>query len=237
MNEHKDLIDLLTIAVNPDIETRQSVINKLYRLNIDGVYVSSLSKGSTVVKAGANLNCVHILVRGACCISKTASDGRTVLSATYEGKTVFGLCEHLCGSVQFDDTVVATGQSCVMSISIPLFAECMNSSPVLQNALMKSLAMYVRSTIAHSDRLSTHNNSENLLLYLNEKCKDGTFPKIITVGKKQIAEELNMNLRTLYRQLDALVDQGFIGRNQGKIVISEHQYIKMKRSIDNMFEG
>ena len=237
MNEHKELIEMLITAVDPGVEIRQSFINKLYRLKQDGVYVASLSKGSHVVKSGANLNCVHILVRGACCISKTTSDDRTVLSATYEGKTVFGMCEYLCGCTQFDDNVVATGQSCIMSVSLPLFAECMAQSPALQNSLMKSLAMYVRATIAHSDRLSTHNNSENLILYLNEKCKDAIFPKVITVGKKQIAEELNMNLRTLYRQLDALVDQGFISRNQGKIVISEHQYIKMKRAIDNMFEG
>lgn len=237
MENIKELTDLLTIAVNPESEIRQGFINKLYRLDTLGVSVKSLSKGSTVTKASAALSAVHILVRGACCISKTTSDGRTVLSATYEGKTVFGLCELLCGANCMDDTVVSTGQSCVMSVSASLFLECMEQSKDLQTALMKSMALYVRDTIAHSDRLSTHNNSENLLLYLNEKCKNATFPKVIAVGKKQIAEELNMNLRTLYRQLDALVDDGFINRNQGKIVIGEHQYIKMKLAIDNMFES
>ena len=99
------------------------------------------------------------------------------------------------------------------------------------------MAAYVRATLRHSDQISTHNNMENLLLYISNKCTDRSFPCVIGVNKNRIAEELNMNLRTLYRQLDALTEKDYITRAHRKIVVDEQQYIRMKQAVEAMFSN
>ena len=46
-----------------------------------------------------------------------------------------------------------------------------------------------------------------------------------------------MNLRTLYRQLDALTEKDYITRAHRKIVVDEQQYIRMKQAVEAMFSN
>ena len=49
----------------------------------------------------------------------------------------------------------------------------------------------------------------------------------VQIQKKELAQDLNMNLRTLYRHLDKFYEEGILSAHKGKIWISRKQYLKI----------
>ncbi len=77
----------------------------------------------------------------------------------------------------------------------------------------------LKSMIHPRDMLGHH------LFHLAE---DQALPFIVPSTRVHLAEDLHMNLRTLYRYLDKLHQEGYIELNHGKVVINKECFLKMK---------
>ena len=83
---------------------------------------------------------------------------------------------------------------------------------------------------------------ERLVLYLVRKYEQkAANSKIIDMNlnqpRTQLAEEIGFSTKTLSRNIKILEEKGFIQVNKGKILITEEEYQRMKRYIDQHIYG
>ena len=75
---------------------------------------------------------------------------------------------------------------------------------------------------------------ENLLIYIHQYCTGRRLPAILPVERKTMAEELGINLRTLYRYISRLKEEGLIAIERGKISVSEEQFQQLDKLVSQI---
>jgi CRP-like cAMP-binding protein len=96
---------------------------------------------------------------------------------------------------------------------------CLKIRPKAAFGAMRFLAMFTDDLLSRSNRLTMNSKRESLLLYFYAASSGKQLPARLSIKKDELDEQLNLNLRTLYRQLDELEAGGFLHRIHGKIEI------------------
>ena len=90
--------------------------------------------------------------------------------------------------------------------------------------------------LAENEPLLLNNTKDKLLLQLYQYSINQThFPVRIKLKKEELANILNISLRTLYRQLDLLYQEGILSSYHGKIMITEEQFHNIRTHLDELF--
>ena len=92
---------------------------------------------------------------------------------------------------------------------------------------LRYLASFTQRTLTHNDLLLMNDIRRNILFNVYQQCENQTFPVTLNAKKEELARELNMNLRTLYRHLDRLYKENLLTPVHGKITISQKQYAQI----------
>lgn len=170
---------------------------------------------------------LYILLEGQCCTEKYKSSGDIFTDNTRYPLQMFGLFEALVGSNYHSVTMKALTDCVCAKIPIDTYLVYIRSRPDFMWMTMKFMASFMTDYFEIYDYMLLHNPKFNVLSKLYRYCIGKSFPVTIPFKKEDLARDLNLNLRTLYRYLDQMYEDGYLSSSKGKIMITAQQHQKI----------
>lgn len=184
--------------------------------------------GEYLAHSGQPLRWITLQLSGRATVLKYTLEGGSVRSGAAAGTQLYGLYELLCGLPENTATIQADGPVLCVQVEPELYRSALQKSHAVALYSLGMLAAFTDRMLNRSDRLFLNTPYENLLLYLYDTCAGQPLPARLAERKSHIAETLNINLRTLYRYLDRLADEGVIQRKNGKILLDREGFAALE---------
>ena len=198
------------------------------------VKVCRLKQGMQCISGGMPVNKVYLLVAGKCYIVKYSIDGKRIIADTMYPVQLFGLYEMLRQAPVYDATVTAATECVLLEFSAQEFSRWIYGDNAIALITLEYLAGLVQNNYRRNDRSLLNSGMENLLIYIHQYCTGRRLPAILPVERKTMAEELGINLRTLYRYISRLKEEGLIAIERGKISVSEEQFQQLDKLVSQI---
>ena len=179
------------------------------------------------------LEYIYILLDGTCSTEKYNHGGRLFTDSNRVAMQIFGLVEAL---TDFDYHTVSMRcvTDCVYTrIPLDVYLDIIQSDPSLMMMSMQFLCIFFKEHIQTTDRLMLDTPRRSILSRLYHYCTGLPFPVTIQIKKEELAQDLNMNLRTLYRQLDKLYGENLVSTQRGKIHITKEQFERIEAELSD----
>lgn len=181
-------------------------------------------KGAYMFRIYEPLKFVYILLEGNCGVEKYKASGAVVTDNARRPLQMFGLFEGLSDISYHTVTMRCITDCTYISVPKDMLFGMLHTDAKLMWMIMQFLSSFIAEYIDSSDLLILNDPEARLLSKLYRYCIGKNFPVTVRYRKEELARDLNMNLRTLYRYLDKFYQKGILGRWRGKIVISQEQH-------------
>ena len=175
---------------------------------------------------------IYILLKGACYSEKYSPSGKLLTAVACKPIEIYGLFEAVHPTLNRHTATIRCASDCsYIRIPIQTYLDQLSRDPEFGVLSLKHLSLLVERILNENEYLLLNNTKDRLLLHLFRCCENQKFPVIVKATKEELAQLLNISLRTLYRHLDCLYEEGLIATEHGKIVISESHYQKIKEAV------
>ena len=181
-------------------------------------------KGSYLFHIYQPLDFVYILLKGNCCVEKYKQSGAVVTDNTRNPLQMFGLFEGLAGIKHYSTTMRCVTDCVYIQTPIETYMYILRSDPNLMWMTMQFLSSFLADYIDSSDLLILNDPKHIILSKLYQYCLGKTFPVTVHYKKEDLARDLNLNLRTMYRYLNQFYKSDLLSSNKGKITITQEQH-------------
>ena len=199
-----------------------------------GVRLVHLKQGMQCIGGGLPVDKIYLLAAGKCYIVKYSIDGKRIIADTMYPVQLFGLYEMLRQAPVYDATVTAATECVLLEFSAQEFSRWIYVDNAIALITLEYLAGLVQNNYRRNDRSLLNSGMENLLIYIHQYCTGRRLPAILPVERKTMAEELGINLRTLYRYISRLKEEGLIAIERGKISVSEEQFQQLDKLVSQI---
>lgn len=178
---------------------------------------------------------IVLLLDGYCCAEKYSPSGKLLKSIAAGPIQMYGLFEAVHPTLtKYTSTIRCITPCAYIRIANKRYIDTLLTDPIFGWINIQYLSSFINRVLTENDDLLLHSTQDKLLLYLYQHCVETHFPAIVRVKKEELAQILNISLRTLYRQLDILYAEGLISSNRGKILITEEQYREIGEILDSL---
>lgn len=184
--------------------------------------------GRPFISQGEPIHRLHILLAGSCAVVILGSDGRTVIADRMAPVQILGLSETLRGVETYDAAVEAGTGAVLLEIPLPLFQAALSQSLPLCRTFLRYLAVLAVRNMDKADQKALVSPRDSLGFYLYRSALGKHLPCFLPVSREQLAAELHLNLRTLYRYLDWYKAQGMLLPRRGKLAMDKGCFQKLK---------
>lgn len=218
-----NLYYILDLAFRKEI-LQENIEDVFLPLLTKGMKLKKVEKGEQYLNSGTEINKISLMIKGKCHIIKFTLDGKSVVVDTMEGAQVFGVCEIMNDIDCYSSTVSCVELSYFIEIPVYLFKDNVFENKNISNLMLKYM-MYLNNRCYEKNyKELTNTNEESVLIYIYNSCIGHRLPYKILIDRKNMALELNIGLRTLYRHIEKLRKLGIITINCGKIMVDEYQF-------------
>lgn len=205
-------------------------------LHYEHLRIEYADKNDLLISNEMSLNNIYVLLDGYCCTEKYSPSGKLLKSIDAGPIQLYGLFEAVHPSLTQHTASIRCISSCAyIRISNQRYIEELLADPILGWINIQYLSAFINQVLTENDTLLLNNTRDKLLLQLYQYCSGTQFPIIIKAKKEELAQILNISLRTLYRQLDYLYQEGLLSSSKGKILITEEQYHKIEIILSEFF--
>lgn len=179
------------------------------------------------------LEYVYVLLEGNCCVEKLKQSGVVITDHTRHPIQMFGLFESIAG-IQWHTATMRCATRCTfLKVPIAQYLRTVRSDPDLLWLTIQFLSSFMADYISASDLLILNSPKYQILSKVYKHCAGKTFPVTLPDTKEDLARDLNLNLRTMYRYLDRCYQEGMLSSVKGKITVSQKQYEEIARYLQN----
>lgn len=189
----------------------------------DQITLKSVKKNTYIIQMGEPVKKVLILLTGQCYVVNHDNTGNRIITDSMKPVQLFGLYEMLNHMPSYSASVASAENVTFLEIPARLLMKQLESD--IKSTLL--VARYLSSLTEYSFRQRSSerflSEYENLLLYLYRKTFGKKAPVSLKLNRKTMSEELNINLRTLYRYLNKLKEENQIAIIHSLIVLSDNQ--------------
>lgn len=203
--------------------SRGAGIERLIR-SCDPKLLRHREKGAYLFRIYQPLQFVYILLEGNCCVEKYKLSGAVVTDSTRHPLQMFGLFEGLSGVGYYTATIRCTTDCAYICVPLEEFLVRLRAEPQVMWMSLRFLSSFLADYIDSSDLLILNDPEALILSGIYSYCVGKTFPVTLPYKKEELARELNLNLRTLYRYLRRFYELDLLGRRKGKITVSQRQH-------------
>jgi len=216
----------------------EALMSKSPERQLDTSFLNSLSnetlrfvrfeKGDYLAHMGLPLERILIHLDGQVSVFKYSHGGANIRGDISDAPQIYGLYEALNGIEEHGATLqAATSVSCG-AVSPDFFLNSIRSNHQISLHALSFLARFTDKMLNRNDQLTMNTPYENILIYFFEKSVGRALPVVIPAKKNEIAEQLNISNRTMYRLLEQLEQEGLIERSHGKIVVPKESFKKIQ---------
>ena len=197
---------------------------------------------TTLIKAGERCNNIYIILSGKVTGIDWPINERAYSFKDFGPGDFFGEIECFADLLYYRISVVTVTKCHVLTIPAAFYMEWIqNDAEALYSRTKVNMRRLITQT-TDARRYLFLEAKERLVLYLVRKYEQkAANSKIIDMNlnqpRTQLAEEIGFSTKTLSRNIKILEEKGFIQVNKGKILITEEEYQRMNRYIDQHIYG
>ena len=169
---------------------------------------------------------ILLLESGTVEVSRYAQDGSRILQSFMTAPQCLGLIESLTESPVLSGVkAVTAGRYYSLSLKDPLFRK-----PEALMLLLRYLASLSEETM-RQNTAEKHLSKKDRLAYAIYKNTKAPFPATLPLKREDLADLLAIPMRSLYRYLNELEEEGCIFRERGKIFVGEEEHKRLEEAI------
>ena len=172
-----------------------------------------------------------IILKGSINCIKYGADGRMAIVNDTDD-ILYGLDEILTGNPYCYASMVSITEIDAIVINSQYLLEQIREDLATSNVIVDYLMKRVMRHMTSADSKILYTDYHNMLLFLSDQCASMRFPVEIRIPKKHIAEILGINLRTIYRYMKTMKEEGLISGEERVIRISKDQYKMIQDLLD-----
>lgn len=176
---------------------------------------------------------IYILLEGICCVEKYNHGGQLFTDSNRSALQIFGLLEAVTDCNYHTVSMKCVTPCVYAKIPVKAYMQAIRSDTELLMMSMQYLCIFFKEHVQTTDQLMLDTPRQGILSRLYQYCAGRTFPVTVQIKKEELAQDLNINLRTLYRHLDKLYKEDIISSHKGKICISVEQYLRIEAELSS----
>lgn len=217
---YKSTIEALKIILN-DKYDKDDPVSSFKHLSL-GKHLMTVGKGETILYQKDPAKYFYFLLSGRTIILNHISWSIDSIIDYVEPPHILGLLEYLTEVPAYTAFVVADTPCVLFRIAasdyIPLIQN--NSELCFRTLIIMGKVSHLNMERAERQRIFPQIDILGHYLYIQARYET---PYTCPLTRKVLADELSINLRTLYRYLDKMEEQGYLILRHGKIVIEQQQ--------------
>ena len=217
---------------NPLTNLPQKTIYQLTEL-LHETYIFQIKKGKTIITQGQPADYIYILLSGEGVVLNDIEWNINNTIDEVNAIDCLGITEYLTEKKEYTGFVIAKTDCYVLKLHNSEFYEILSSSFEISFTILKILARVTTHAMEHAETQSTFPKKDIVGYYLYLKSCD-SIPYICPLRRSELADFLHINLRSLYRYLDAMKSEGMIKLYKGKIIIDTECYRKLSIKYRNL---
>lgn len=188
----------------------------------------SVGKDKTLMFQNDPVDYIYLLLSGKVSVVNSVSWGYERVVDYIEPLQILGLVEYL-NQIPYYTAYVITETPCTLiRLTVDKFIRIIQSDAMLCYYTLVLMGETSQTNMNTSELKSMIHPRDMLGHHLFHLASNQSLPYTVPCTRMQLAEDLHMNLRTMYRYLDRLNQKGYIQLVHGKIVINENCFSKMK---------
>ena len=230
MNSRENLTESIRLLPSEKRKFLADMFEKCPEYVIQSAECIRIPSKKTFIHVGEKCSRVYILLKGKARALDYQRSGSLYAFKEFYPSNIMGDYETL-GKAKNYCISISTMTPCEMLVlPAAIFLRWMSEDNHALMIRVENLMQGLLQETRESRKYLFLNSRERLILYLIEAFEEHPGMKLLKIRKTQeeIAERLGVDKRTVQRSIKDLKDDGMIGLESGKIVISETHYMEMK---------
>lgn len=180
-------------------------------------------KGMTIIRQGTSCNALHVLLEGKLNVDVTDVSGNIVRVEVIQAPRTFATPHIFAEKNQFPATFTVEEDVSLLRVAKADFFSLMHSMPQLLHNFLCVSTSCNRCTMTRLRVLSFRGIRSRYIYYLLDHLKNGSDVVEMEHNQVQLAEYFGVTRPALSKEINKLVDSGFIKISRGKVRILNKQ--------------
>lgn len=192
-------------------------------------YFTHFEPGDTIIYQKDPVNYFYILLSGQTIIMNQISWSTNDIINFVQPPHILGLSEHLTNDPLYNAFVVAGTRCLTFKIKADDFIRLIRTDADLCYYALSIMGHMFSFNTGHAEtrRIFHPKDYVGYYLYLHARDYLPSRSYIYPFTRAEMAAELSINLRTLYRYLDSMKEDGYLTLRKGKIIIERSHFAKL----------
>ena len=196
-------------------------------------YLMVLKKNDTILSQKDPLNYLYFLLSGHVSVWGQIAWNNNNVIEHLEPLEILGLVEYLNDIPYYTAYILAESKCTLLRIPTDEYADIIQNNNRLCFLTLCVLGNVTASNMACAAKQNLLSSKDILGHYLYAQSRQHR-PYICPVTRADLADLLHINLRTLYRHIDAMEQLHYLTLRKGKIVVDEEQFQRLESRYGNV---
>lgn len=183
-------------------------------------------KEETIISQGDPCRYIYILISGRVSVLNCISWDNDNVIDFIEPLDIMGLVEYLNKISAYTAFVVAQSKCYILRIPLSVFETIIRENAYICYQTLVTMGASLKSNMDRAETNQLFHSKDILGHYLFLQAQRKT-PYVCPLTRKNLAETLHINLRTLYRHLSDFEEKDYIELRKGKIIIEQKNLEKL----------
>lgn len=197
------------------------------RLPLSDTSMVQIPRGETFIRYSAPLERVCFLLDGRCSVVVASAAGTESIADIFEPVQCFGLLEALLGGDKYSASIKATATCTLLWLEVSQIMEYIRADIDVCHSVCRYLARLAVRNMDHVERRSLLKPYDTVAHFLYREAAGKPLPHVVSLHNNELAAQLHINLRTLYRHLDRLKAEGMLLPGRGRLTVGPEQYERL----------
>lgn len=184
------------------------------------------NKQDLIIAQNDPVKYVYFLIKGTALVLNSISWTNSDIIDTLVPLDILGLVELLNDQPQYTGFVIADTPCVVLRIPVNQFQKIIKNDGLLCYETLRVLGKITEHNMDRAETNAIFHPYDRLGHFLYLKAKNN-IPYVYPHTRKKLAEDVYINLRTLYRHIDTMENEGFLRLERGKIIIGDTEFVKL----------
>lgn len=217
--------NLLEIIFRQDFDKTEP-FPSLQALNL-GKQLYTVERHHTILYQSDPVDYFYILLSGRAAVLNQIEWSPNTIIEYCEPMSIFGLIEHLCGISYYTAFVCAETKCTVLKLPAKEYIRIIKQDASLCYQTLVTFSGMTQASMNRSEIKYLFRHKDVLGSHLYQLSQKHGIPYTCPITRADLAEELHINLRTLYRYTSLLEQEGYFLLRKGKIVIEDKQFARL----------
>lgn len=195
------------------------------------IKVITVPQNHYIVREDEIIKKVYYVITGLYCVTRFSENGKINVQDQRRAPQFIGVDRAVDRHIESPSNSLALKTCIVLEIHQDYFVECLKENGNLAVMVIKNITAKLAKVSMRSDSRRFNDSRKQLMFYIYQYWKENnTGHTLCEIREKngQIADDIGISERTLYRAINCLKEEMLISVKKGYIVVTKEQIEKIK---------